>query len=296
MKVILTGASGQLGQALIEMKPKQVEIISLSRNDLDLENHDACRQIVLIEKPDWIINAGAYTAVDNAEKELDLAYAINELAPAVFASALSDIGGRLLQISTDFVFNGKQGSPYKVNQLVNPLSVYGSSKAAGEKAVLNYLNSYVIRTSWLYGPVRQNFCLTMLRLHAAKASSGEVLRVVSDQISCPTSTRNLSLACWRFLFLEEYSKTSSILHWSDAGVASWYDFAVAIGELGVFHGLLKKSALVQPITTKQYPTPAKRPPYSLLDCSETIDILQIQQQHWKTALSDVLQQLRLRLA
>lgn len=291
MKVLLTGASGQLGQAIINSLPIKVNLIKLFRNDLDLTDFKACKKIVHTLKPDWVINAGAYTAVDKAESQPELAFAINAGAPKAFAEALTDIGGSLLQISTDFVFNGNQGFPYKVNQPVNPLGVYGSTKATGEKEALRCPHSYVIRTSWLYSSIGNNFLLTMLKLHASKASLGDSLNVVSDQFSCPTSTYSLSLACWNAIGLKDSEQNNRILHWCDAGVASWYDFAVAIGELGVEKGLLLRSAVVNPISTSQYPTPAKRPCFSLLDCMSSAKDLGLSQEHWRCGLAKVLENL-----
>ena len=296
VKVLLTGCTGQLGQALQRKLPEEVDLISLSRDDLDLADNKACRKAVYQIKPHWVINAGAYTAVDKAEKEPNLAYAINEGAPNAFALALADIGGRLLQISTDFVFSGRQGVPYKVNQPVEPLGVYAASKAAGENAALKCPGSFVVRTSWLYSNTGNNFCLNMLRLHSLKAQKGEVLNVVSDQVGCPTSTHTLAEACWRIIALNKLATNTFVFHWSDAGAASWYDFAVAIGELGKANGLLERSALVKPISTEEYPTPAHRPSYSLLDCSQTRNIFHLEQQHWRLSLSQVFQEMRLKLS
>lgn len=293
MKVLLTGSSGQLGRSIQENKPLDVDLINVSRSDLDLANADSCREAVYYFRPDWVINAAAFTAVDQAESESELAYLINAVAPKVFATALEDIGSRLLQISTDFVFNGHQGFPYKVDQKVNPLSVYGSSKAAGEFAALKCPGSYVLRTSWLYSPIRNNFLKTMLKLHQKKSELGDPLNVVSDQVGCPTSAHTLALASWRIILLNRYFEDHCIFHWTDAGVASWYDFAVAIGEIANEMGLLQKMAEVNPISTSEYPTPANRPSFSLLDCKSSVAILGLSQLHWKRSLSDVLNQMRL---
>jgi dTDP-4-dehydrorhamnose reductase len=298
MKVLLTGATGQLGQALIATKPPWVELIATSRSGgagllgLDLSTPEACRAAVHAHCPDWVLNAGAYTAVDRAESEPELAHAVNADAPAVFADALAETGGRLLQVSTDFVFNGAQGSPYKPEQAVDPLGVYGASKAAGEAAALQLPGARVLRTGWLYGPVGHNFCLTMLRLHRERAASGNPLGVVADQVGCPTSTATLASACWRAIGLglepAGAAEMPRILHWSDAGAASWYDFSVAIGEQGVAAGLLERAARVLPLTTADYPTPAQRPSYSLLDCGASRAALGLEPQHWRAALAQVL--------
>ena len=284
MKVLLTGAAGQLGQALIASSPAEVELIACSRAELDLANPEACRAAVQAHRPDWVLNAGAYTAVDKAESEPELAQAVNAGAPGAFAEALAATGGRLLQVSTDFVFNGAQGSPYRPEQPLDSLGVYGATKAAGETAALKLLGARVLRTSWVYGPVGKNFCLTMLRLHALKAAAGESLGVVADQVGCPTSTLTLAAACWRAISVEG----PQILQWSDAGAASWYDFAVAIGELGVQAGLLERAARVEPLTTADYPTPAQRPSYSLLDCTASRVALGLEPLHWREGLAEVL--------
>ena len=285
MKVLLTGAAGQLGQALVAACPEGVELLPCRRQELDLSDQDACRRLVREHQPDWVLNAGAYTAVDRAESEAELAHAVNALAPAALAEAQADHGGQLLQLSTDFVFNGQQGYPYRPEQAAAPLGVYGSTKAAGEAAALGFGGTRVLRTSWVYGPDGSNFCLTMLRLLAER----EQLGVVADQVGCPTSTLGLAQACWRSLVLEE--SAPRILHWSDAGAASWYDFAVAIAELGQQLGVLTRAAHVNPIGTADYPTPAQRPAYSLLDCRETRQVLGLEPQHWRAALSEVLRRI-----
>jgi dTDP-4-dehydrorhamnose reductase len=168
--------------------------------------------------------------------------------------------------------------------------VYGASKAAGEQAVGELLGlgvdgyGAILRTSWVYGAVGKNFLLTMLRLHRNKASEGESLAVVADQVGCPTSTLGLAGACRALI----ERRLSGVLHWSDAGAASWYDFAVAIGELAQAKGLLDQAALVRPLSTKDYPTPARRPAYSLLDCSGSRERLGLAAQHWRAALQEVL--------
>ena len=228
MKVLLTGAAGQLGQALFASCPEGVELICSSRNGgpgqeaLDLADDSACREAVETYRPDWVLNAGAYTAVDKAESEPELALAVNALAPAALAQAMQEQGGRLLQLSTDFVFNGDQGSPYLVDQSRNPLGVYGSTKAKGEEAVEavfgNSGEGIILRTSWVVGPVGKNFALTMLRLHRER----EQLGVVSDQVGCPSSTLNLATACWRAVQLgsKHEQPLPPVLHWSDTGAAA----------------------------------------------------------------------------
>ena len=289
MKVLLTGAGGQLGQALLAAAPDNIELISTTRQELDLSDADACRIAVQKCQPDWVLNAGAYTAVDQAESEPELAHAINAGAPEAFAQELDRQGGRLLQVSTDFVFDGQQGFPYRVDQPTTPLGVYGGSKAAGEQAIHRILGpnnpqGVILRTSWVMGPVGRNFARTMLRLHRERDQLG----VVADQVGCPSSTLNLATACWTTITQGSQTTLPPILHWSDAGAASWYDVAVAIGELGHSLGLVDAPAKVNPITTADYPTPASRPNYSLLDCATTRAALQLDGQHWQEALKQLL--------
>jgi dTDP-4-dehydrorhamnose reductase len=291
VKVLLTGAAGQLGQALFQQAPVDVELIATSRSGgggllpLDLADAEACRAIVRQHRPDWVINAGAYTAVDTAESEPELALAVNAGAPRAFAEAIQETDARLLQVSTDFVFNGAQGSPYRPEQQRDPLGVYGRTKAAGEEAVEELLGAsgqgLILRTSWVVGPVGKNFALTMLRLHREREQIG----VVADQVGCPTSTATLAAACWRTI----ERNLAGIHHWSDAGAASWYDVAVAVGELGTELGLLEGRAQVNPITTADYPTPAQRPSYSLLECSTTRKALELPATHWRQALRELLE-------
>lgn len=286
-KVLITGCGGQLGQALLEALPPGVEGIATTRATLDLADGEACGAAVRRHRPNWVLNAGAYTAVDRAESEPELARQVNAGAPEAFAAALAETGGCLLQLSTDFVFNGAQGSPYLPEQPRDPLGVYGATKAEGEQraaALLPAERLCVLRTSWVYGPVGHNFCLTMLRLHRQKAAAGDSLGVIADQLGCPTATHSLAEACWRVIG----RGVSGIHHWSDAGAASWYDFAVAIGELGVQQGVLPLAAAVRPIGTDDYPTPAKRPSYSLMECRPTRRALDLPGRHWRDTLAEVL--------
>ena len=290
MKVLLTGAGGQLGQALIASAPEGIELVTTSRQQLDLADPEACSSAVEQHQPDWVLNAGAYTAVDKAESEPELAHAVNAGAPEAFARGLDQQGGRLLQISTDFVFNGSQGTPYQPEQARAPLGVYGASKAAGEAAVQTIFGAggrgLILRTSWVIGPVGKNFALTMLRLHRERDQLG----VVADQVGCPTSTLNLAHTCWRTLQIADDRDVPAVMHWSDAGAASWYDVAVAVGQIGADLGLIATPAEVQPITTEDYPTPAERPAYSLLDCTATRAALDLKGEHWQQALTAVLKQ------
>jgi dTDP-4-dehydrorhamnose reductase len=298
MKILLTGAAGQLGHALRQQLPAGVDLIATSRSGdggagllpLDLADAGACRNAVIEHRPDWVLNAGAYTAVDKAESEPELALAVNGGAPRAFAEALVETGGRLLQVSTDFVFNGQQGSPYRPEQARYPLGAYGATKAAGEEAVEQVLGGsgqgVILRTSWVIGPVGKNFALTMLRLHRERGASGQELGVVEDQVGCPTSTATLAEACWRLITA---NVKEPVLHWCDAGAASWFDVAVAVGELAQELGLLDQPAPVNPLTTAEYPLPAHRPSYSLLDCSSSRRALGLAPTPWRKALSQLLE-------
>lgn len=299
MNILITGATGQLGRTLMRTVPQmiageQVHLSVVARDQVDLTDQIACRKLIEEKKPDWLINAAAYTAVDQAEIESDLAIAVNASAPNTFASVLAEQRGKMLHLSTDYVFSGHHGFPYSPDQPVKPLSVYGSTKAQGEKAVLNHLGNdglgYVLRTSWLYGPIGKNFLVTMLKLHHER----EYIKVVSDQVSCATSTSSLAKACWRLLEASCHGeKLPPILHWSDAGVCSWYDFALAIGEIAQELQLLAKTADVFPISTAEYASPssALRPSYSLLDTTLSRACLGFNPRHWRHELFMTMQQI-----
>ena len=288
MKILLTGGSGQVGQEILKQKPSGIEILNVGRNKLDLTDSKSCIKTVLDLKPDWIINCAAYTQVDDAEKNIQLSRRINSDSPAAFTEAINKTSSKLLHISTDFVFDGNQNFPYRENQTRKPLSQYGASKALGEelikKNIENIDNATILRTSWVISPRGKNFILTMLKLHSEK----EFIKVVSDQIGCPTSTKDLAKVCWKIIKLKEEKKLPFILHWSDAGVASWFDIAVSVGEIAKELGINKKEAIVLPINTCEYPTPAQRPKYSLLNTKNTSDLLDIQAIHWRKNLRSIL--------
>ena len=295
MKILLIGATGQLGQTLIKTKPQNIEIIECSRSNIDLSNLKLINDFILNSRANFVINSAAYTAVDKAELESELAYQINAEAPNAIANAVSKTKGSLIHISTDFVFDGSKNIPYNPKDYVKPLGIYGKSKAKGEEYVLKFKNNYVVRTSWLYGDFGKNFCLTMLRLHKEKSLAKKPLRVVSDQIGAPTSTYSLSRFCWKIIDSLSKSKIiPSLLHWSDSGVASWFDFAFAIGEIGVEKGLISEAAKVIPIKSDEYKTPAKRPHFSLLNCEESTKILKENQFHWRVELKKVMEEIKLK--
>lgn len=284
MKVVVTGAGGQLGQELARTVPAGVVAVLLGSRDCDIGDADAVSRMRDRERPDLIINAAAYTAVDKAESEPDAAMRVNALGPAHLAAAAGH--ARVLHVSTDFVFDGAQGIPYLPADRVNPLSSYGRSKLAGEAPVLALgERGMVLRTSWVYSRFGGNFVKTMLRLMGERPQ----LRVVADQTGAPTWARGLALALWRAAARPDLH---GLHHWRDAGTASWYDFAVAIAEEGLAAGLLARPVDVVPISTSDYPTPARRPAFSLLDCSHTWRQLDITPPHWRVHLRAMLAELK----
>ena len=288
MKILLTGGSGQLGQEILKSKPKAVEIINPTRNQLDLSDYKSCIKIAIDYKPDWIINCAAFTQVDDAEKNATLSQQINSYAPAAFAEVVNKINTNLLHISTDFVFDGNQNFPYEESQKRNPLSQYGSSKALGEELIAKNINNLekatILRTSWVISPRGRNFVLTMLKLHSEK----DTINVVSDQIGSPTRANDLAKVCWKIIELKKKEKLPHILHWSDSGVASWYDIAVAVGDIAMDLKIIDKKASVNPISTSEYPTPAKRPRYSILNTSKTSKLLRLKPNYWRENLRSIL--------
>ncbi|MBL8271015.1 dTDP-4-dehydrorhamnose reductase [Steroidobacter sp.] len=286
MKVLIVGAAGQLGRALVQSAPASIELIAWDRAQLDLSQLETISARVHAARPDVLSNAAAYTAVDQAESDSQRAYLINAEAVGVLGEACAAAGTRLVHVSTDFVFDGAAGRPYQPNDVTAPLGVYGASKVAGEKrlATQTGLNGCVVRTAWVYSSVGKNFLLTMLRLFKERP----VVRVVADQIGTPTSAKSLASCLWS----AAVSEVRGILHFTDAGAASWYDFAVAIYEEAQALGLLTQPVDIQPIRTSDYPTPARRPSYSVLDVSATRATLGLQAIHWRAQLREVLRELR----
>ena len=296
MKVLITGAKGQLGQELILNAPKGFDIVSTSRDQLNLNNPVECIEAIKNHKPDWLINCAAYTNVDKAEIEYENALFVNSIAPKEFALELKKSGGKLLQISTDYVFNGNQNEPYKTFQDCKPLNKYGISKLKGEEYIKNILfnsdQGVILRTSWLMGATGKNFITTILKLICKKES----LRIISDQYSSPTSTFTLSKACWRLINefemrIKDNIKIQNIFHWSDAGVASWYDVAIAIQEIGLENNLIENEVVIDPIHTSEYKSLAARPKFSVLDCKSTSEFIKYKQIHWRKALEETLKKI-----
>ena len=285
MRVLITGTGGQLGGELLRAAPADVILAAPNRMDLDITDAAAVRHFCAEFRPDWIINAAGYTAVDRAESEPQQAYEANAGAVRNLAQAVDAHDARLLQISTDFVFDGAQGRPYRPDDIPNPLNAYAASKLEGERIASELLGSraLIVRTSWMYAAGGHNFVRTMLRLMQERDSLG----VVADQVGTPTSARGLAEALWALLLADE----AGIHHWSDAGVASWYDFALAIRDEASSLGLLDRVVPVTPLTTADYPTPARRPSYSVLDKTATWAAMGHTAPHWREALQRVLAQI-----
>jgi dTDP-4-dehydrorhamnose reductase len=283
MKTLVLGCNGQLGQALADTVPDGAEYIGLDLPQLDITSADALLDLCRDVKPDVIVNAAAYTAVDNAEAEPELAKAVNSEGPRNIALAARDIGAPLIHISTDFVFDGQAKVPYRPDAETSPLSVYGRTKRDGEKAVLEAMpgRSVVVRTAWLYSKTGNNFVKTMLRLMGER----EELRVVADQFGTPTWADSLATAVWKF---SEQPELSGIFHWTDGGETSWQEFAVAIQEEALSLGLLKRKIPIHPIATEDYPTAATRPRYSVLDCSAAVAALDLHPAEWRANLHRML--------
>ena len=288
-RVLITGSNGQLGYELKRLAPQGFELLAVDVDQLDITSASAVDAFFKEHQPDAVINAAAYTAVDKAETERELAYAVNATGPLFLAQACADTGIPMVQVSTDFVFDGNQSTPYQPEDKPNPISVYGDSKLKGEQAVTELLGNKasIIRTAWVYSAHGNNFVKTMLRLMAEKDQLG----VVADQIGTPTRASSLAQACWNACLNLMEGKEGGMYHWTDAGAASWYDFAEAIQEEAIILGMLDKRIPVNPIPASAYPTPAKRPSFSVLGKTSVYEQLNMQPMHWRQNLRLMLQEL-----
>jgi dTDP-4-dehydrorhamnose reductase len=281
-KVLVVGAGGQLGRELQRTIPPNVECVAVTRAQLDIADPDAVVECLVEETPQLIVNAAAYTAVDKAESEPEAAQRGNATGPALLAATCAANNIRLIHISTDFVFDGNASRPYPPEAPTAPLGEYGRSKRAGEEVVQKVLpDALILRTGWVYSSFGGNFVKTMLRLMGERDELG----VVSDQVGTPTWAHGLAQAVWVAALRPELR---GIYHWSDAGVCSWYDFAVAIYEEALASGLLSKPVKVRPILAAQYPTPAQRPSYSVLDKTNTWRDFALEGVHWRAQLRAML--------
>ena len=280
MKVLLTGSTGQVGYELARSLQGVGEVVAVDRNVMDLSDLDQVRDVIRRVQPQLIVNPAAYTAVDKAESEPELAYRINAEAPAIMAEEAKALGAALVHYSTDYVFDGSQASPRVEDDPLGPLNVYGASKLAGEQAIVAAgIPHLIFRTSWVYGMRGKNFLLTMLRL----AKERDELKVVADQHGAPTWSRTIADTTAQVLAQahaggrEWWVQNSGIYHLSAQGQTTWHEFTQAIVEEA---GL---SCNVLPITTAEYPTPAKRPTYSVMS-SERLMTRFCHLPDWKEAL------------
>lgn len=284
MKVWVTGATGQLGSKLAQTVPAGIELVTTDSAALDLTDANAVIAFYQQAKPDLIINAAAYTAVDKAEDDKARAYEVNRDAVATLARLTAQDNKRLIHISTDYVFDGTATTPYKPGDATAPLGVYGASKRAGEVAALDAnMRTLIFRTAWVYGRAGKNFMLTMLRLMREK----ERLAVVADQHGTPTSTATLASTIWR----AAQSDHRGIYHLTDGGQTTWHGLASAIQSEALTLGLLPRAIPIDAITTADFPTRARRPAYSVLDSSATWRDFGLTQPDWQAQLRATLREL-----
>ena len=281
-KTLVTGFPGQLASAIQACVPDDGNWRFATMADLDITDQEQVQEFVERGAFELVINAAAYTAVDRAEEDAESAVRVNGRGPRFLAEACRTRGARMVHVSTDFVFDGRASVPIKPDAPVSPLSVYGSSKLEGEKAVREILgeDGLIVRTAWVYASGGQNFVATMLRLMKER----EHLRVVADQIGTPTWAGTLARAILEMVRLD----ARGVHHLTDSGVASWYDFAVAIRDLAIERELISSSVSIEPIATDEYPTPAVRPSYSVLDKASSFKILGGPTPHWRESLAQCL--------
>ena len=277
--IVVTGKNGQLGSELQLITPSfdaQYDFLFADRAVLDLSSNDSIDKFCAVHHPAVVINCAAYTAVDKAETERDAAFQINAVAVGKLAAYCKAIGALFITVSTDYVFDGNGTSPYLPSDTTDPINYYGASKAEGEKlAVTNNSESIIIRTSWVYSRFGNNFVKTMIRLMGERPS----LNVVGDQIGAPTYAADLAVAIMHMVAQKAAGNAhSGIYHYSNSGAISWYDFAVAIGEM------IHSNCAVTKIGSEAFPTPAKRPHYSLMDCSSIIQDFGVNQPAWEDSL------------
>lgn len=290
MRIVVTGSQGQVVRSLIERaQGTNAQIIALGRPLFDLADPSTIMPAIEAARPDIIVSAAAYTAVDRAEEEADAAYAVNAAGAGAVAQAASALGVPIIHLSTDYVFNGRKGSPYLETDLTDPLGIYGASKLAGENVVrAARADSVILRTAWVYSPFGNNFVKTMLRL----AGQREELGVVADQLGNPTSALDIAdglLGVARNLLASRASELRGVFHMAGAGEASWADFASAIFDAS--RRLGGPFASVKAITTAEYPTLAPRPANSRLDCGKLKELHEIGLPHWRGSMEAVVKQL-----
>jgi|SRR5690554_1244526 len=290
VKVLITGAAGQVGSELVKSAPAGFEVVGYNSSELDITNIQQVRQIVAEQAPALIINAAAYTAVDKAEIDVERAYAVNETGVKNLAQAALALNIPVFHISTDYVFDGTATEPYKETDPVGPTGIYGASKLAGEQALANSgVKHIILRTSWVFGAEGNNFVKTMLRLGKER----DTLGLVADQHGCPTSAASIANVLWQLAQkdTEEGELPWGIYHFSNAPATTWYGFACEIFKQAVEAGMLGKEPIVNAITTTDYPTPAKRPIWSVLDTKKIQHVINCDNWSWKPELAVVLREL-----
>jgi dTDP-4-dehydrorhamnose reductase len=278
-RVLILGCNGQVGQALVQSAPSQYDVVAFQRNDVDFARTADLKAKISNVNASVIINAAAYTAVDKAETEFDLARQINTTAVKAIAEVAARQSAFMVHYSTDYVFNGRASTPYLPEDQTDPLSIYGQTKRAGEESVLNTLsleNYLVLRTQWVHSPGGRNFVSTISRALQNNTS----LRIVSDQVGTPTLAADIAEATWRAL----EARVSGLHHMTNTGAAAWFDFAHAIKALLKIQKPDAQLAELTPIATADYPLPAKRPAYALLDKSSLIAATGKTPRHWQDAL------------
>ncbi len=286
MKILVTGANGQLGhETLLMLQNRGIDAVGIGRKELDFSQPEQAAEYIAAQRADWVINCAAYTQVDKAEDDAELAFRVNRDAAKAVAEGVQRYAGRLLHVSTDFIFDGKQSHPYKENDPARPLGVYGQSKWEGEQAVRDILpQAIILRTAWVYGVHGNNFVKTILRL----ATEREELGIIDEQVGSPSWTFDISRA---MVALIEQQATG-IYHFTNEGVASWYDFAQAIVEEARSLEFDLKIKRLKPIPTHAYPTPAARPAYSVLSKEKIRGILDYPVPHWRESLRTMLKELK----
>ncbi|MQB06206.1 dTDP-4-dehydrorhamnose reductase [Agrobacterium tumefaciens] len=286
MRLAVTGKNGQVVSALHALAGPGLEIVALGRPELDLARPDTVFKALREAKPDVVVSAAAYTAVDKAESEPDIAFTVNRDGAKAVARAAKDIGVPIIHISTDYVFDGTKTTAYVENDPTGPASVYGRSKLEGEQAVYESTDNYaVLRTAWVYSEYGSNFVKTMLRL----SESRDEINVVADQFGCPTSANDIAIAIVSIakrLATDPSAHLRGVFHMSGTGETNWAGFAKQIFEFSAENG--GKSMIVNDITTAQYPTPARRPANSRLDCSKLEEVYGIRLPEWQTSTRAVM--------
>jgi dTDP-4-dehydrorhamnose reductase len=280
--IIVTGANGQVGKELRDLacNTPDTDFTFLSKEDLPIENFELVRTFFSIRKPDVVINCAAYTAVDAAEQAKDLAYLINGEAVGILAAVCHELNARFIHISTDYVFDGTATTPYRETDFTSPVNTYGASKLDGEEQAFRVNpDAIVVRTSWVYSSYGKNFVKTMIRL----MNERQEISVVDDQVGSPTYAADLAVALYTIAI--SANAPGGIYHYTNTGVISWYQFAVAIASL------IETNCIVHPIPSSAYPTPAKRPAYSVLDTDRISQTFGIQTQPWQKSLEDCLKKI-----